>query len=60
MISDKLGDTHRPKLAEPALVPEPDRAAGGTALAIPIRRDLLSQVSGSVWHPNPELWSLHV
>ncbi len=27
---------------------------------IPIRKDLLSQVSGSVWHPNPELWSLHV
>ncbi len=30
-----FGDTHRPKLAEPALVPEPDRAAGGTALADP-------------------------
>ncbi len=27
---------------------------------IPIRRDLLSQVNGSVWHLNPELWSLHV
>ncbi len=23
---------------------------------IPIRRDLLSQVNGSVWHPNLELW----
>ncbi len=33
MISDKLGDT--PKLAEPALVPGPDRAAGGIALADP-------------------------
>ncbi len=27
---------------------------------IPIRKDLLSQVSGSVWHLNPELWSLHM
>ncbi len=27
--------THRPELAEPALVPRPDRAAGGTALADP-------------------------
>ncbi len=27
---------------------------------IPIKKDLLSQVDGSVWHPNPELWSLHV
>ncbi len=27
---------------------------------IPIRRDMLSQADGSVWHPNPELWSLHV
>ncbi len=30
-----LGDSHRPELAEPALVPGPDRAAGGTALADP-------------------------
>ncbi len=27
---------------------------------IPVRKDLLSQMSGSGWHPNPELWSLHV
>ncbi len=30
-----FGDTHRPELAEPALVPRPDRAAGGIALADP-------------------------
>ncbi len=30
-----VSDTHRPELAEPALVPRPDRAAGGTALADP-------------------------
>ncbi len=27
---------------------------------IPIRKDMLSQADGSVWHSNPELWSLHV
>ncbi|KAI2653070.1 Transposon Ty3-I Gag-Pol polyprotein [Labeo rohita] len=27
---------------------------------IPLRRDLLSQVKRSVWHPRPELWNLHV
>ncbi len=27
---------------------------------IPVRRDMLSQADGSVWRPNPELWSLHV
>ncbi len=30
-----FGDTHRPELAEPALVPRPGRTAGGTALADP-------------------------
>ncbi len=30
-----FGDTHRPELAEPALVPGPDRAAGGITLANP-------------------------
>ncbi|XP_057211386.1 uncharacterized protein LOC130567370 [Triplophysa rosa] len=26
---------------------------------IPLRGDLLSQANGSIWHPNPDLWSLH-
>ncbi|KAI2645714.1 ORF V: Enzymatic polyprotein [Labeo rohita] len=26
----------------------------------PLRRDLLSQAGGSIWHPNPEWWKLHV
>ncbi len=30
-----VSDTHSPELAEPALVPRPDRAAGSTALADP-------------------------
>ncbi len=27
---------------------------------IPLRWDLLSQVNGTIWHPLPELWALHV
>ncbi len=27
---------------------------------IPLRRDLLSQRGGTLWHPRPDLWSLHV
>ncbi len=27
---------------------------------IPIRRDLLSQLQGKIWHPKPELWKLWV
>ncbi len=37
-----FGDTHRPELAKPALVPGPDRAAGGTALADPHQEVWLS------------------
>ncbi len=55
-----VGVTHRTELAEPALVPRLDGAAGGAALADPHQEDMLSQVDGSVWHPNPEMWSLHV
>ncbi len=28
--------------------------------SIPLRQDLLSQVNGTIWHPRPELWALHV
>ncbi len=27
---------------------------------IPLRRDLLSQANGTIWHPWPELWALHL
>ncbi len=27
---------------------------------IPLRRDLLSQANGMLWHPRPESWALHV
>ncbi len=45
-----FGDTHRPELDGPALVPGPDRAAGGAALADPHQEG--SPISGErlVWH----------
>ncbi len=27
---------------------------------IPLRRDLLSQREGTLWHPRPDLWNLHI
>ncbi len=27
---------------------------------IPLRKDLLSQGHGTLWHPHPDLWNLHV
>ncbi len=27
---------------------------------IPLRRDLLSQRGGTLWHPRPDLWNLHI
>ncbi len=27
---------------------------------VPLRRDLLSQANGTIWHPRPELWALHL
>ncbi len=27
---------------------------------VPLRRDLLSQANGTIWHPRPELWALYV
>ncbi|KAI2663140.1 ORF V: Enzymatic polyprotein [Labeo rohita] len=27
---------------------------------IPLRRDLLSQANGAIWHPQPNLWALHL
>ncbi len=27
---------------------------------IPLRKDLLSQGLGTIWHPRPDLWNLHV
>ncbi len=27
---------------------------------VPLRRDLLSQAKGTIWHPRPELWALYI
>ncbi|XP_073721072.1 uncharacterized protein [Misgurnus anguillicaudatus] len=32
----------------------------GSPWAIPERRDLLSQAGGTIFHPRPDLWNLHV
>jgi hypothetical protein len=32
----------------------------GSLWAIPIRRVLLSQAQGTVFHPQPEFWNLHL
>lgn len=43
------------KMAEPAMVSGTDGASNSPSVA-----HLLSQAKGSVWHPRPELWNLHV
>ncbi len=40
--------------------PDLTELLGAPPWPIPVRKDMLSQVDGSVWYPNPELWSLHV
>ncbi len=40
--------------------PDLTKLLGAPPWPIPVRKDMLSQVDGSVWYPNPELWSLHV
>ncbi len=55
-----FGDTHRPELADPAWFPDQTELLVASPLPIPVRKDLLSQMSGPGWLPNPELWSLHV
>ncbi len=52
--------THSSELAEPALVSGLTELLIAPPWPIPVRKDMLSQVDGSVWHPNPELWNLHV
>ena len=42
-----------------AWFPELIQLADSAPWPIPVRRDLLSQARGSIWHPHPEHWSLH-
>ncbi len=55
-----VSDTHSPELAEQPWFPDLTELLVAPPWPIPVRRDMLSQADGSVWHPNPELWSLHV
>jgi hypothetical protein len=47
-------------LAEPSLFPELMQLQSLAPWPVPLRRDLLSQAGGTIWHPRPELWALHV
>ncbi|XDV30104.1 hypothetical protein PO909_033091 [Leuciscus waleckii] len=40
--------------------PELVLLATATPWPIPLRKDLLSQGRGTLWHPRPDLWNLHV
>ncbi len=40
--------------------PEPVLLATAPPWQIPLKRDLLSQRGGTLWHPRPDLWNLHV
>ncbi len=39
---------------------KPTVGVGAAPWPIPLRQDLLSQANGTIWHPRPELWALHV
>ncbi len=47
-------------LAQSDLVPELMLLATAPPWQIPLRRDLLSQRGGTLWHPRLDLWNLHV
>ncbi len=52
--------SHSPILALPDLVLGANSPLVSASWEIPIRRDLLSQLQGKIWHPQPELWKLWV
>ncbi len=48
------------KLSEDEEFPELISLATAPPWRIPLRKDLLSQGLGIIWHPHPDLWNLHV
>ncbi len=52
--------SHSPILALPDLVLGANSPLVSVSLGDSIRRDLLSQLQGKIWHPQPELWKLWV
>ncbi len=55
-----LGSTtsHCPALPGRVWFPDLISLLDGPPLELPVRRDLLSQAGGSIFHPHPELWKL--
>ncbi len=49
-----------PLVEEPTLVVRADSATDSSPWPMPLRRDLLSQANGTIWHPRPELWALYI
>ncbi len=51
-----------PLVEEPTLIVNQELTQLLTAAPwpVPLRRDLLSQANGTIWHPRPELWALYV
>ncbi len=45
---------------DPDLISELIFLATAPPWLIPLRKDLLSQGLGTIWHPRPDLWNLHV
>ncbi len=59
--NDMLSPLGSPALEKPDMVSGADSAAFPAApWPIPLRRDLLSQARGTIWHPQLQLWNLHV
>ncbi len=52
--------SNSPPLEEPAVGVQLFQLLKASPWTIPLRRDLLSQANGMLWHPRPELWALHV
>lgn len=40
--------------------PELMKILAAAPWSIPLRKDLLSQAKGMIWHPHPECWALNV
>ncbi len=49
-----------PLVEEPTLVVRANSATDSSPWPVPLRRDLLSQANGTIWHPRPELWALYI
>ncbi len=47
-------------LAQPDLIPGTHAPRDSPSWLFPLRKDLLSQRRGTLWHPRPDLWKLHV